>query len=76
MKPFGLSANALSRHIGVPANRVTQIINGQRAITADTAMRFAKAFKTTPNFWLNLQSNYELEIVEQKLGDIEISAVG
>jgi addiction module HigA family antidote len=61
LEPLGISANKLAKHIEVPANRVTSIINGQRGITGDTALRLSRAFGTTPNFWLNLQSHYELE---------------
>ncbi|RBP48671.1 HigA family addiction module antitoxin [Arenicella xantha] len=61
LEPLGLSANKLAKHIEVPANRVTAIINGQRGITGDTALRLSSAFGTTPDFWLNLQSHYELE---------------
>lgn len=61
LEPMGLNANKLAKHIEVPANRVTAIINGQRGITGDTALRLSSAFGTTPDFWLNLQSHYELE---------------
>lgn len=61
MVPFGLSANKLAHSLDVPANRITGIINGTRSITADTALRLATAFGTTPDFWMNLQSQYALE---------------
>ncbi len=61
MVPFGLSANKLAHSLGVPANRIPAIINGTRSITADTALRLATAFGTTPDFWMNLQSQYALE---------------
>ena len=61
MVPFGLSANKLAHSLRVPANRITAIINGTRSITADTALRLATAFGTTPDFWMNLQSQYALE---------------
>ena len=60
MEPFGLSANALARALYVPPNRVTAILRGQRAITADTALRLARYFETTAEFWLNLQTDFEL----------------
>ena len=60
MVPLGLSGNQLALHIGVPTGRITQIINGQRAITGNTALRLSKAFGTTPEFWINLQSRYDL----------------
>ena len=62
LKPLNLSANALAHHIGVPANRVTGIINGTRSITPDTAIRLGKTFNTTPQFWMNMQQNYDLSI--------------
>lgn len=73
--PFRLSASALARHIDVPTNRVTEILNAERAISADTAMRLSRAFGTTPEFWMNLQTLYELESVGKadvrEIGDIE-----
>lgn len=66
--PLGLSANKLAKAIGVPANRVSEIINGDRGITGDTALRFAAAFGTTPEFWMNLQSQYQLELAEMENG--------
>jgi len=74
MDELGLSQNALARGIGVPPRRVNEIVHGQRAVTADTALRLSKFFGTTPQFWLNLQSKYDLDIVEdgiaQQLADI------
>ena len=60
LKEIGIAASELSRRIRVPENRVTQIVAGKRSITADTALRLAKWFGTTPKFWLNLQQSYEL----------------
>lgn len=60
MIPLGLSANALSREIDVPPNRITSIIAGERAVTPDTAVRLARYFGTTPQFWLNLQMAHDL----------------
>ncbi len=65
MVPLGLSANALSRALAVPANRVSGIVNGTRAISADTALRLGKYFGTSPEIWLELQSDYELRIARQ-----------
>lgn len=65
---LGMSAAELARNLGVPTNRVTQILNGQRAITGDTALRLAHFFGTTPAFWLNLQNLYELRLAEKKAG--------
>ncbi|MEJ2176689.1 MAG: HigA family addiction module antitoxin [Gammaproteobacteria bacterium] len=69
LEPLGLSANKFAKHIHVPANRISSIINGQRGITGDTALRLSKAFKTTPEFWMNLQSHYDLEIAKETARD-------
>ncbi len=61
---LGLSANALSKALGVPVNRVTMILNGQRGVTADTALRLARYLGTTPQVWLNLQKTWELRCAE------------
>jgi addiction module HigA family antidote len=66
---LGLSAAELSRQIDVPVNRVTGIINGQRGITADTALRLGHWFGMSPEFWLNLQSLYELRLARAEVGD-------
>src|SRR5690242_1349833 len=63
-----LSAAELARRLGVPTNRVTSILNGQRAITGDTALRLAHFFGTSAEFWLNLQNLYELRLAQQKVG--------
>ncbi len=63
-----MSAAALARKLRVPTNRVTQILNGTRSITGDTALRLAHFFGTTPQFWLNLQTLYELRMALQKAG--------
>ena len=65
---LGLSAKALAKALGVPVNRVTTILNGQRGITADTALRLARYFGTTPNLWLNLQKTWELRRAEIEKG--------
>lgn len=71
MEPMGLTANALARALGVPANRITGILNGRRSVTADTAYRLALAFGTSPAFWLNLQTQYDLEVMERtKAGEL------
>lgn len=69
LRALGLSAAALSRQINVPVNRITGIINGQRGITADTALRLGHWFGTSPQFWLNLQQLYELRRAEVDVGD-------
>jgi addiction module HigA family antidote len=63
-----MSAAELARKIDVPTNRVTQILNGERSITGDTALRLAHFFGTSPEFWLNLQSLYELRLAQKKSG--------
>lgn len=68
LKALDMSAAALARQIMVPTNRITEILNGERAITGDTALRLAHFFGTSAQFWLNLQSLYELRLAEQKAG--------
>jgi addiction module HigA family antidote len=63
-----LSAAELARRLDVPTNRITEILNGRRAITGDTALRLAHFFGTSAEFWLNLQSLYEIRIAQQKSG--------
>jgi addiction module HigA family antidote len=71
-KPLGLSASALARALHVPANRVTGLLNEERAVTADTALRLARCFGTTPQFWMNLQCSYDLRSEELRSAkDIE-----
>src|SRR5208282_987940 len=68
LKELRMSAAALARQLKVPTNRVTGILNARRAITGDTALRLGHFFGTTAEFWLNLQSLYELRLAEQKAG--------
>jgi addiction module HigA family antidote len=68
LEALDMSAAELARKIRVPTNRVTQILNGTRSITGDTALRLAHFFGTTAQFWLNLQSLYELRLAQQKFG--------
>src|SRR2546425_10587471 len=68
LEALGMSATELARKLKVPTNRITEIINGQRAITGDTALRLGHFFGTSAQFWLNLQSLYELRLAEQKAG--------
>ena len=65
---LNMSAAELARHLSVPTNRITEILNSQRAITGDTALRLAHFFGTSAQFWLNLQGLYELRLAEQKAG--------
>ena len=68
LKALGMSAAELARQMQVPTNRVTEILNGQRALTGDTALRLGHFFGTSPEFWLNLQSLYELRQAEERAG--------
>jgi addiction module HigA family antidote len=68
MKPLNLSANALAQRLGVTTARVNEIANERRGITADTALRLARCFSTTPEFWMNLQQRYELEAARRAVG--------
>ncbi len=65
--PMELSQNALARGIGVPPRRINEIVHGTRRVTADTALRLARFFGTSPQFWLGLQVDYELEIERDRL---------
>jgi addiction module HigA family antidote len=68
LQELGISPTELARQLDVPANRVTQILKGSRAITADTALRLGHYFGVSPRFWLNLQSIYDLRLAEQSTG--------
>ncbi|MFN8700780.1 MAG: HigA family addiction module antitoxin [Rhodospirillales bacterium] len=68
LEVMGVSPTALARQIAVPANRVSQIIAGKRAVTGDTALRLGHWFGTDPQFWLNLQSAYEISLAVKKAG--------
>ena len=68
LRELGISAAELARQIDVPVNRVTGIINGQRGITADTALRLGHWFGTSPQFWMSLQQQYELRLAEKEVG--------
>jgi len=68
LKPLGLSANRLAMELHVPVTRINDIVSGRRSITADTALRLARYFGTSPQFWINLQANYDLEVVRDAAG--------
>ena len=68
MEPLGLSANGLAEALGVPQNRISDIVRGRRGVTADTALRLERAFGVSAAFWLNLQSHYELEVARRDAG--------
>ena len=65
MRPLGISITALAREIAVPANRISQIVNGKRALSADTALRLGKYFGVSPEMWLDLQSDYDLRLARR-----------
>lgn len=71
MKPLGLTMNQLALSLRVPATRIAEIIHERRSVSADTAIRLGRYFKTAPRFWLNLQSAYDLEVVE----DCDVSRI-
>ena len=70
LEELGLSANALAKALDVPTNRVTAILKGQRGVTADTALRLARYFGTTPQLWQNLQKAFELRVAEIESGPL------
>lgn len=67
LKPLGISQNALARDLNVPVGRVSDIVQAKRAITTDTALRLAVYFNMTPEFWVNLQSHYDLKLAKENL---------
>jgi addiction module HigA family antidote len=69
MKPLGLSQYRLAQDLNVPAIRISQIVHGKRAVTADTALRLARYFGTSPNVWMRLQAQYDLEVAEAELAE-------
>ncbi len=71
---FGITQNKLAVSIGVPPRRINEIVHGKRSITADTALRLGRYFGMDPQFWLNLQTRYELEVAEDRAGE-KIAAI-
>lgn len=71
---FGITQNKLAVSIGVPPRRINEIVHGKRGITADTAIRLARYFRTSEEFWMNLQSNYELRI-ERRVNQDSVAAI-
>jgi antitoxin HigA-1 len=67
--PMGISQNGLARDLGVPPRRINEIVHGQRAVTADTALRLARYFGTSEGFWMGLQADYDLEEARKRLGE-------
>lgn len=66
LKPMGMTQLALAARIGVPVQRINTLVNGRRAVSADTAWKLAEAFKTSPQFWMNLQTNYDLWVARER----------
>ncbi|MEX0839662.1 MAG: HigA family addiction module antitoxin [Parvibaculum sp.] len=75
MAPLGLSANALAKKLGVPANRVSAIVGGKRDISPDTALRLERAFGSSAEFWLNMQARYDLETARDRTDKKELAAI-
>jgi addiction module HigA family antidote len=72
MKPLGLTVSGLARELKVPVNRISEIVNGRRAIKADAALRLARYFGNSPEFWINLQASYDLRVtIHSSAGRIE-----
>jgi len=69
LKPMGISQNRLALNIGVPARRINEVVLGKRSVTADTALRLARFFGTSAEFWLGLQAQYDLDVTAEKLGE-------
>ena len=76
LKPLGVSQYRVSKEINVPARRINEIVHGTRAISADTALRLAKYFGNSAEFWMNLQAKYDLELQEDALADVLKREVG
>lgn len=68
LKPWGLSQNTMAQHMGITATRLNEIVRGRRGVSGDSALRMGRATNTTPEFWLNLQTLYDLEIAKDNLG--------
>ncbi len=68
LKPLEISQYRLAKDISVPARRINEIVHGKRSVTADTSLRLSRYFKVSPEFWMNLQSHYDLEVQSDKLG--------
>jgi addiction module HigA family antidote len=75
MRPLGLSANALARHIDVPVTRISEIVRGKRGITADTALRLARLLGTSSDLWLGLQAEYDLRLAQRDLTGAALSRI-
>jgi antitoxin HigA-1 len=71
LKPLGMSMNKLADELHVPANRITQIVEGRRSVTGETALRLARYFGTSPEFWLGIQKDYDLEVARDEF-EVEV----
>lgn len=69
LEPLGMSPSALSIHLRVPAPRVNEVVRERRAVSIDTALRLARYFNTTAQYWLNLQTSYDLKLAEREMGN-------
>jgi antitoxin HigA-1 len=69
LEPMGISQYRLAKSLSVPPRRINEIVHGKRAITADTAIRLARYFSTSPQFWMSLQGRYDLDVAEDRLAD-------
>lgn len=69
LKPMGITQYRLAKDVSVPARRINEIVHGLRAISADTALRLARYFRTSERFWLNLQTRYDVEVEKDRLGN-------
>lgn len=69
LEPMEVSQYRLAKDISVPPRRINEIVHGKRSVTADTALRLARCFGTTPRFWLNLQAQYDLDVESDRLGE-------
>ena len=72
---LGLSANALAKAVDVPVNRITGILNGERGVSADTALRLGRYFNTTAQFWMNLQQTWQVRLAEMNMGQDELDKI-
>ncbi len=75
MRPLGLSANALAKKLGVPANRISAIVAGRRDVSPDTALRLERAFGSSAEFWLNIQTRYDLEMARDRIDKRELGSI-
>jgi len=75
LEPLGMSQNRLAVALGVPPRRVNEIVHGRRRVTADTALRLARFFNMTPQYWLGLQADYDLDVAQDDLADAIIRTV-